>query len=374
MTDDFTALLENTSDFVYFKDENSRFRFCSQSMAKLTGHDNWRDMIGKHDRDIFPEEIARIYAEEELAVFREGKPLLDKTDPFCDVHGKRGWVHTNKWPIFNSDGSEVIGVFGISRDISERKKTDEQIRTLNADLAVRAGELEAANRELETFSYSVTHDLRKPLTVINGYCQAILDIWGETLAEDCRTYIGAIYDATLRMNELIDAVLKFSHMSRGTLIREKVDLSKIAQKVAAELRMAEKERNVTFIIPENIMAVGDRNLLQVVMENLLGNSWKYTGKQEQAIIEFGLQEISGIPTYFVRDNGIGFDMTVAEKLFVPFQRLPGATGFKGEGIGLATVERVVTRHGGKIWAESEPGKGATFCFQLAPHEIEEVPS
>jgi light-regulated signal transduction histidine kinase (bacteriophytochrome) len=224
---------------------------------------------------------------------------------------------------------------------------------------------------MEAFSYSLTHDLRKPLTVINGYAQAIEEMCGSHLGEECQGFLSEIYEATVRMNALIDAVLRFSRVTSGALHPEPIDLSAMADKVAAELRLAEVERNIVFHISRGVTAKADPDLLLVVMENLLGNAWKYTGRQEEALVEFGMQEdASGAPTYFVRDNGIGFDMALAGDLFVPFRRLKGAEEFKGEGIGLATVDRIIRRHGGRIWAESEPGKGATFFFQLGQQEDE----
>ena len=240
----------------------------------------------------------------------------------------------------------------------------EEIKTLNESLALRAEELTAANQELEAFNYTVSHDLRKPLTIINGYCQAIMEMCDTSLDEECKNYLGEIYNGTLRMNQLIEALLKFSVMARSELLLEPVDLSGIAKTVAAELRQTEPEREVRFEIAEGITVNGDRNLLQVVMENLLGNAWKYTGRREEAVIEFGKTTVAGEPACFVRDNGAGFDMAQSERLFAPFQRLPGTDEFKGHGIGLATVARIIQRHGGRVWAEGEPDKGATFYFTL----------
>ncbi|HEY3307235.1 MAG TPA: GAF domain-containing protein [Desulfuromonadaceae bacterium] len=236
-------------------------------------------------------------------------------------------------------------------------------------LVERAGKLEEASRELEAFNYTVAHDLRKPLTIINGYCQAIKELCGDKLNEQCNDYLHETYTGTLRMNRLIDALLNFSRLARVELRRETVDLSAIAKEVAAELKQAEPERQVTFRIAEAVSAEGDENLLRVVLDNLLGNAWKYTGTQEETIIEFGAMEIDGKQAYFVRDNGTGFDMADADKLFTPFQRLPGADKFRGFGIGLATVERIIRRHGGRIWAEGEPGKGATFYFTLPADKV-----
>ena len=180
----------------------------------------------------------------------------------------------------------------------------------------------------------------------------------------CREYLNIIYTNCLNMEKLIDALLKFSLLTHTELTREDVDLSMIADLVAAELALADTERRVTFRISKGIIANGDANLLQMVLNNLLGNAWKYAGKQEEVVIEFGANIVNGALAYFVRDNGPGFDKSDSEKLFVPFQRLPGTEKCKGFGIGLATVDRIVRRHGGKVWAEGESGKGATFYFTL----------
>jgi light-regulated signal transduction histidine kinase (bacteriophytochrome) len=242
---------------------------------------------------------------------------------------------------------------------------EEEIEKLNTILAARAFELESANRELEAFNYSVSHDLRRPLTNINGYCQMVLEQCSDKLREECRGYFREIYEGTLQMNRLIDTLLNFSHVTHVKLSREKVNLSGIARTVAAELQMAEPERPAMFRIAGGITVDGDPQLLRVVLENLLGNAWKYTGSRKETIIEFGRVEVGGKPACFVRDNGVGFDMAHAEKLFNPFQRLPGTDEFKGHGIGLATVERIIQRHGGRVWAEGRQEEGATFFFTVA---------
>jgi signal transduction histidine kinase len=189
---------------------------------------------------------------------------------------------------------------------------------------------------------------------------------GNDLNHHCRGYLQEIIDETMHMSGLIDTLLKLSWVTHNELHRETVDLGEIANAVAAELVLSEPKRRVTFRIASGITANADAKLLRVVLENLLGNAWKYTAAKEEAVIECGVIDIDGEVACFVRDNGIGFDMADADKLFTPFQRLSGVDEFKGHGIGLATVERIVRRHGGRIWAEGEPGRGATIFFTLSP--------
>ncbi|WP_298439518.1 PAS domain S-box protein [Geobacter sp.] len=261
-------------------------------------------------------------------------------------------------------GGTIIRSLAVMTDVTARKRAEEEIEILNTNLAARAFELETANRELETFSYSVSHDLRKPLTIINGYCQLIQELCGNNLSVQCRGYLQEIHDGTLSMNQLIDALLRFSRLAHVEPHRETVDLSAMAREVAEKLKLAEPGRRVTFLIADGVRAEGDAGLLRVVLDNLLGNAWKYTGALDEGIIEFGTIKVEGQPACFVRDNGAGFDMADVEKLFSPFQRLSGTAEFGGHGIGLATVQRIIHRHGGRVWAEGEPGKGATFYFTL----------
>jgi light-regulated signal transduction histidine kinase (bacteriophytochrome) len=228
----------------------------------------------------------------------------------------------------------------------------------------RAIALESANRELESFSYSVSHDLRSPLVWIGGYCRSILKHNGDKLDELHREQLKEACEGILRMEHLIAALLDLSRQAQCELICTATDLSEMAKSVASELVLAEPGRRVIFNIAAQITGTGDQRLLRVVVENLLRNAWKYTSEREDAVIEFGVTKCEGNQAYFVRDNGAGFDMAFAEKLFVPFQRLHGTEIFKGHGIGLATVKRIISRHNGKIWAESSEGNGATFYFTL----------
>jgi PAS domain S-box-containing protein len=285
---------------------------------------------------------------------------VKKADQFCreiEINGSYFEELIYVTPPFKS-----VRIY--TMDVTARRRMEEEIERLNSDLAARAAELESANRELEAFNYSVAHDLRRPLTVINGFCQAISEICSDKLDEACKGYLLEAYNGTLQMNRLIDSLLNFSRMAHAEPRRTMVNLSAIVHEIAAELKLTEPGRKVTFRIADRVSAKCDANLLRVVLDNLLSNAWKYNGTKDEEIIEFGKAEADGKVVYFVRDNGAGFDPADANKLFAPFQRLPGAEGSKGFGIGLATVERIIRRHGGKIWAEGEPGKGATFYFTL----------
>jgi light-regulated signal transduction histidine kinase (bacteriophytochrome) len=249
-------------------------------------------------------------------------------------------------------------------DISAWKRFEEEIEVLNTNLSARALELEIANEELEAFSYTVSHDLRKPLTAISGYSQLVMGLFGDSLGNDCRDYLREIVASSGRMNQLIDTLLDFSRLARRELHRETVDLSAMAQAIIAELRLADTQRRVSCTIAQGVVVNGDAKLLRVVMDNLLRNAWKYSAKTEEAAIAFGVTEQRGKTACFVRDNGVGFDMSHAHRLFAVFQRLHSADEFEGTGIGLATVYRIIQRHGGMVWAEGERGKGATFYFTL----------
>lgn len=235
---------------------------------------------------------------------------------------------------------------------------------LARNLVLQSSQLEAANHELEAFSYSVSHDLRAPLRSLDGFSQALVEDYGDKLGEDGIDYLQRISAASHRMGELIDDLLGLSRVTRSEMVHERVDLSAVARDVAESLKTTETGRDVRFVIEDGATAQGDPHLLRVVMENLMGNAWKYTGKSSDATVEFGVQKDSDTPIYFVRDNGVGFDMAYVDKLFNPFQRLHSTSEFEGTGIGLATVRRIIKRHAGDIWPESEVGRGATFFFTI----------
>lgn len=274
-------------------------------------------------------------------------------------------------PIIGLMSAELIEIEGeqymlsLVKDITEQKRTEAEIKKLNTDLSARTSELENTNQELAAFNYMVSHDLRQPLNNMFASSQAIELLCGKKLDEESKGFLQVIKKGAMSMSNLIGTLLRFSQSDHAELHRKMVDLSDMARVVTAGLRLTEPGRQVTFKIDDEIMANGDPHLLRVILENLLGNAWKYTGNQKQAIIEFGVMEMDGRPTFFIRDNGPGFDMREADGLFLPFRRLLGSDEFTGHGIGLATVEKIIKRHGGKVWALGEPGRGATFFFTLS---------
>lgn len=310
----------------------------------------------------------------------EAFPGLDPTLPdiYCAV-AKGSDAYQNENTVYNTDGIE--GIFDIRamntgenrmvvffRDVTEIRKADAAIRKLNEELEhrveQRTAQLELLNKELEAFSYSVSHDLRSPLRGIDGWAQALFEDYGETMDEQAKGYLDRIRSEAQRMNLLIEALLKLSHVSKKSTTMEPQNLSEIATEVVHRLREQDPQRDVEAIIQPDVSAVADRYLIEIVLTNLLSNAWKFTSKKEKAVLEFGTMNQNNTLVYFVRDNGAGFNMAHAQKLFGAFQRMHKPKDFPGTGIGLTTAQRIIIRHGGEIWAESEPEIGTTFYWTI----------
>jgi signal transduction histidine kinase len=265
-------------------------------------------------------------------------------------------------------GELAVLIEAFNEMLAQIQQRDEALRKVHDELEQRVQErtaqLAAANKELEAFSYSVSHDLRAPLRSIDGFSQAVLEDYADRLDSTGKQHLQRVRSAAVRMATLIDDLLNLSRVTRTEMHREPSDLSAIAKSIARELQESEPERKADFLIADGLTAEGDARLLRVVMENLLNNSWKYTSRHKSARIEFGHSKSNGRSVFYVRDDGAGFDQQYAGRLFGVFQRLHGMSEFPGTGVGLATVQRIIHRHGGEIWAEGEVEKGATFYFSL----------
>jgi two-component system sensor histidine kinase/response regulator len=284
--------------------------------------------------------------------------LRTKVSVFMELHRKSALLRHQSQQLERQNSE-------LQEAIQRSWRAEEEIKALNRHLERRVGELDDLNRELETFSYTVSHDLRGPLSRVSGFSRALLESYRDQLDDQGRLYLNRIDQSARRMNQLVEDLLSLSRVTRVEMTRQIVDLSGIVHSIAAELLAREPARAVEFVVAEDVHAWGDPDLLRAALLNLLENSWKFTRKHDRARIEFGVMESPKGHTYFLGDDGAGFEMAQAGRLFNPFQRLHKSSDFEGTGVGLATVERIVRRHGGQIWAEGHIEHGATFYFTLS---------
>ena len=271
--------------------------------------------------------------------------------------------------IWAGDLEALLKIIGdIIINALERKRAEESIHQLNEGLELRViqrtRQLEAANKELESFAYSVSHDLRAPLRAIDGFSLALIEDYGNDLDDTAKNFLHRLRTASQRMGQIIDDLLKLSRVTRSEMAHHPVNLSDLVRDAFTELQETDPDRKVTFVIKPDLKALGDEHLLHIMLVNLCNNAWKFSSKKEQALIEFGCFTEGDTVVFFMRDDGTGFDMAYKDKLFGTFQRLHTNQEFEGTGIGLATVKRIVLRHGGRVWAEGEVDRGATLYFTL----------
>jgi len=352
----FRALAASANDAIVSADSRGCITYVNPGAERLFGY-TATDVIGQPLTVLMPDRfqeahragLARYLATGEAHVVGKTVELAGRT--------KDGREFPLELSLASWKRGSEVAFTGVLRDITERRRAEAEIRA-------RTAQLEAANKELEAFSYSVSHDLRAPLRSIDGFSQALQEDYTARLDEEGRSHLRRVRAATQRMAHLIDDLLHLARVSRAELRSAPVDLSAVAQGVVAELRQREPRRAVEFVCVDQARVRGDPALLRVLLENLLGNAWKFTAQRRPARIEFGVSQQDGATAYFVRDNGAGFDMSYADKLFGAFQRLHSAKEFEGTGIGLATVQRIIHRHGGRVWAESAVDQGATFYFTV----------
>ena len=362
-------IFDSVPAMIWYKDRENRIlrlnRPAAASMKRPVG-----ELEGRSTYDLYPDE-AEQYHKDDLEVIHSGESKLGIIEPLRTASGEKRWIQTDKVPYRDETG-RIIGVIVFATDITERMRAEEEIRTLNQELEQRVQErtadLQAALTELEAFSYSVSHDLRAPLRAMDGYSGALIEDCGGQLDPAGRRQLERIRVNCQRMGGLIDALLSLSRLSRDEMKRETVDLSKLAGAITNAIEALEPGREVDFVIAPGLSAEADPRLLHMALDNLFRNAWKFTSKERNAQIELGATSNApgkpGQRTFFVRDNGVGFDMAHAERLFRPFERLHAMSEFPGSGIGLAIVQRIIVRHGGRVWAEGAEGQGATFYFTL----------
>jgi len=349
-TDNVIDSLPDT--FYIFDPESGKGIQWNKTLNEISGY-NYEEMSELPPLHFYPPEEHQLVEEAVKTTLEKGRATVELNYIIAD--GTRIPFEYSTVLIKDAEGKTRICVMG--RDVTERKRAEKEILKANT-------ELDAVNKELEAFAYSVSHDLRAPLRSIDGFSQALMEDYPDKLDEQGKDYLQRVRSAAQRMAVLIDDLLNLSRVTRSDMRRETVDLSALAQSIAEELQETQPERQVDFVIAPGLTTSGDSQLLHQLMENLLGNAWKFTGQHPKAKIEFGTSQVDGKETFFVRDDGSGFDMTYADKLFGVFQRLHSQDDFPGTGVGLATVQRIAHRHGGQVWAEGKVEEGATFYFTL----------
>jgi PAS domain S-box-containing protein len=357
------ALLEAAPDAVVIANKQGRIELVNAQTERLFGYPRDR-LIGQPIEILVPERFQSRHVGHREGYLAE--PRVRSMGEGLELYGRRADgsefpVAISLSPVETAEGALVIAAV---RDVTERHRIEREIQDLNERLTRDNTELAAVNRELEAFSYSVSHDLRAPLRAIDGFSQALLEDCGGDLGDIGRGYLSRVRRAAQRMGVLIDDLIKLSRVTRADMHLQGVDLSAMAQRIAQDLKADEPDRMADFEIQGGLAANGDARLLQIVLENFMGNAWKFTAGRAPTRIEFGCCRHDDQTAYFIRDNGAGFDMAHADQLFRAFQRLHDAEQFPGTGIGLATVQRIVHKHGGRVWAAAEVGKGATFYFTL----------
>lgn len=355
-------MIDHLPQIMFVKDLDSEYLFCNKMYAQHLHLPSTDAIVGKNDYEFYTKELADRYRSDDKRLMQSNRTEV-LIEPY-PVEGEIRTVQTTKIP-FHVNG-KVAGIIGIAEDITEKKHYEEQIHALNIQLEQkvieRTASLKNAYDEMEAFTYSVSHDLRSPLRATDGFSQALLEDYGEQLDATAKDYLNRIRDASQKMGGLIDDLLQLSRQTRSEIVPENVDLREMAYTIISGL--SDSQRQVEWIIADDMMAYGDKNLLRIVLDNIFENAWKYTSHHPSARIEFGSYFQDGEIIYYLRDDGAGFDMKYVDKLFKPFQRLHVSHEFEGNGIGLAIVDRIIKRHFGRVWIESEIEKGTTLYFVL----------
>ncbi|MDH5259179.1 MAG: PAS domain S-box protein [Gammaproteobacteria bacterium] len=368
--DVFYNLIHLANDGIILIDEDEKIFVYNDGAEKVFGH-TANEILGKSIETLIPYEN-RKHHHQHIKTFKTANTSSRNMHSRNQISGlrKNGEAFPAEAAISKIKHNNRWVYMVILRDISENHHLMQELehykRHLEELVEKRTHELQNMNKELESFSYSVSHDLRAPLRSIDGFSQALLEDYQDQLDELGRHYLTRLRTASQNMGELIDNMLILSRVTRHDIQQQTVDMSEIARTIAEGLKQQDEHRDVKIVIPDELKIQGDAHLIKIMLDNLIGNAWKYSSKTAHAVIEFGKSEKEGEDIYYIKDNGSGFDMKYASKLFVAFQRLHSAIDYAGSGVGLATVYRIINRHNGRIWAEATPDKGATFYFTLNP--------
>jgi PAS domain S-box-containing protein len=348
------AVLQTSGALIVVIDKNGGIVRFNRACEQLSGYTS-EDVMGHSVFDFIPVDelegvrnvTARLFA---------GEISNEYENHWLNRSGEKHFIRWRN-SVLSDENGQVEFVIATGIDISDRKKLEEELN-------IRAHDLAVSNHELESFSYSISHDLRGPLSIIGGFASILLDDYADKLDFDAQDYLHRMDNSVKKMKVLIESLLSLSRISRQEVKREDVNLSALVNSYLRDLQSVNPQRRVNFIIHPDVHVNADPKLLMIALENLLRNAWKFTSKRDETCIEFGKTEYDGKQVFFIRDNGAGFDMKFAEKIFEPFKRIHSEKEFGGTGVGLSIVQRVIDRHGGKVWAEGETDKGATFYFTL----------
>lgn len=359
------AVVSGTSDAVFVKDTHGRYLLANKATAGFVGKPV-SEIIGRDDRSLFPDASAQALMVLDQAIMSAGHTQTHE-ERLTALDGKALTFLVTKGPVFDETG-RTVGLFGISREITDRKQAENVIRRLNSELELRVtertAELQSANLELEELAYALTHNLRAPVRAIGGFAQLLIDDHAGLIDDDAKACLDQINQANNAMGALIEGILALLRCTRGALQRETIDVSALANRLLDEKGTAEPQRRISREVAAGLTVFGDAALLELAIKHLIDNAWKFTRGREDALIRIFSGEVDGQQGVGIADNGVGFDMAHAERLFQPFQRLHRQDEFPGIGIGLATVQRIIKRHGGSLRAVAAPGAGATICMVL----------
>jgi PAS domain S-box-containing protein len=356
------TLIDNLPDYIYAKDSNSRFILNNRAHVRVLGAETPDEVVGKTDYDFFPHELAEQYYSNDQTVIRTGQPMVNREEMAIDEGGRKQWLLSTKVPLQDDSGT-TVGIVGMSRDITERKRMGEALERHAGLLEQANADLEAQNRELDEFTYIASHDLQEPLRKLSAYSDLLQEDMKKGDQEEADRDLGVLASAARRMQKLVQDLLALSRYGRRSMKLEEVALDEIVDLALDALALRIEESGAELVRSDLPVIRGDRSLLAQLYQNLVGNSLKFCGNKPPRI-ELTAEKVGGYWTLGVADNGIGLDPKYAEQVFSPFKRLHGRDDYEGTGIGLAVCRKIVERHGGRIWVESELGNGAHFRFIL----------